>query len=300
MDKSEATKINNLNKKFVKELNEKLPDCNARYSYHYEKGGYVHGYDGEPGFDLKDTRTATLKIYDQAIRIEDSNYRNSFDVLGPKDVKRFFSQQIKECELSQRDSNNQKSIYADEYIKRKKEFQSNLEKITQAFPQPITKEEAIKDFSKDKKGKLSLDDSEFSHLTNDMDVVKVAIKSAHRNYRYASEDIQNDKKLAIEMLTEEPWSLHLISDKLKNDKEIVLLAIEKDLGAARFASEEIQKLFQHGDEVNSLKKAILHEQLQKEIKPKGLDFAKSLSAECKQAAMEQSSQVAKARPKMKI
>lgn len=293
MDKSEATKVNNLNKKFVKELNEKLPDCNARYGYHFEKGGYVHGYDGEPGFDLKDTRTATLEIYGQDIRIEDSNYRNSFDVLGPKDVKRFFSQQIKEHQLYISDFPQQ----AQENIKK---LELNLEKITQAFPQPITKEEAIKDFSKNKEGKLSLDDSEFSHLTNDMDVVKAAIKSDHRNYRYSSEDIRNDKKLAIEILKEEPWCLHSVSEKLQNDKEVVLVAIEKDLGAARFASEEIQKLFKHGDEVNSLKKAILHEQLQKEIKPKGLDFAKSLSAECKQAAMEQSSQIAKVKPKMKI
>ena len=133
-----------------------------------------------------------------------------------------------------------------------------------------------------------------------MDVVKAAIKSDHRNYRYASEEIRNNRELAIEILKEEPWSLHLISDKLKNDKEVVLVAIEKDVQAARFASDDIKQLFQHGDEVNSLKKAILHEQLQREIKPKGLDFAKSLSAECKQAAMEQSNQVAKARPKMKI
>ena len=133
MDKSEATKINNLNKKFVKELNEKLPDCNARYGYHYEKGRYIHGYDGNDGFDLKDTRTATLEIYGQDIRIEDSNYRNSFEVLKPKDVKRFFSEKIKEHQLYISNFPHQ----AQENIKK---LELNLEKITQAFPQPITKE----------------------------------------------------------------------------------------------------------------------------------------------------------------
>ncbi|MDD2820474.1 MAG: hypothetical protein PHW29_04350 [Flavobacterium sp.] len=61
MNKTEITNINKKNKALVKLLKE-ITQCEVEYNYHYEKGHWVNGYDGEPGFQVEDHRSGRLYI----------------------------------------------------------------------------------------------------------------------------------------------------------------------------------------------------------------------------------------------
>ncbi len=105
-----------------------------------------------------------------------------------------------------------------------------------------------------------------------------------------------NKEIAIKHLKDgKSFSLNIFNN-FRDDKEVALAAVSQYVGALSYASPKIQELCKDKDPIKTLGSVILHEQLQKEIKPKGLDFAKALSAECKQAAMEQS----KPKARMKI
>ena len=61
MNKTEIGNINKKNKALAKLL-EEMTQCRVEYVYHYEKGHWVNGYDGEPGFQAQDHRSGRIYI----------------------------------------------------------------------------------------------------------------------------------------------------------------------------------------------------------------------------------------------
>jgi len=61
MTKTEIANINKKNRELAK-LIEQITQCHAEYNYRYEKGHWVNGYDGEPGFQVEDHRSGRLYV----------------------------------------------------------------------------------------------------------------------------------------------------------------------------------------------------------------------------------------------
>lgn len=198
MEQNNSAKINNANRKFVNELNEKLPDAQAKYSYHYSKGRFVHGYDGEAGFANRDNKIATLEIFGEKIVRETNNFKDEFGVFSLKDIRRFLNNNINSAKDDLFDYNGSKRSTHDEVNSRIKTLEDKLLAFNQAFPQKISKSEAIEDFKKVEKldiaqlskFSINLKDEEFEHLRNDKEVVLEAYKVDSRSIRFASQEIQ--------------------------------------------------------------------------------------------------------------
>lgn len=113
-------------------------------------------------------------------------------------------------------------------------------------------------------------------------------------------NFSDDKEVMLMAISLNELFFGHCSKTLQNDKEVVLAAINMDKGVFRYASTEIQDLCKDKDPIKTLESVILHEQLQKIVPPKTMEFARNLSEECKQNTMEQSNQVAKPKARMKI
>lgn len=135
-------------------------------------------------------------------------------------------------------------------------------------------------------------------LKDDKEIVFAAVQQSGLALEHASKKLQNDKEVVFAAICQDGNAIFYASPRLKDNKEVVLAAVQEDYFALRFSSDEIQSLCQGQDPAVVLTKAIatekLHAQLQQEIKPRCLDFAKKLSNECKQTAIEQS------RPKSRL
>jgi len=88
MEKKEVNKINKANRELVALINSILGNSEAEYTYHYEKGYYVNGYDGEPGFMLNDRRSGTIYFNNCYVSLKgiNSNYQNDFRIFTLEEV----------------------------------------------------------------------------------------------------------------------------------------------------------------------------------------------------------------------
>jgi hypothetical protein len=81
MKAKEVKTINESNKKLADELSA-IFNTTCEYDYHYERGHWVNGYDGEPGFELLDLRIGTLGFPNLSLnfflRCINDNDRNEF------------------------------------------------------------------------------------------------------------------------------------------------------------------------------------------------------------------------------
>lgn len=140
-------------------------------------------------------------------------------------------------------------------------------------------------------------------FNDDKEVILRLINKEPNFIKTCSARLKDDKEVALEAVSQRGVLIRVISDRLKDDKEIVLAAVKEDDEMLKYASPKIHELCKDKEPIETLKIAILHEQIQKDLsnpKESSLDFARNLSDECKQAAMEQSQQVAKPKMKMKL
>jgi hypothetical protein len=88
MTKTETANINKKNKELVTLINSILNSNEAEYIYHYEKGHYVNGYDGEPGFMLDDRRSGAIYFNNCHVSLKgiNSNYQNDFRIFTLEEV----------------------------------------------------------------------------------------------------------------------------------------------------------------------------------------------------------------------
>ena len=134
-----------------------------------------------------------------------------------------------------------------------------------------------------------------NRLSEDKEIITEYVKQSGLNIKDIHEKYI-DKDVVMASVKEDGIGLLHCPAKYREDKEIVLEAIKSKPYALKYASAEIKELCKDKDSIKTLETAILHEQLEKVVPPKTMDFAKALSAECKQATMEQS----KPKARMKI
>ena len=89
MNSQTVKTINKSNKNLADELSA-IFNTTCRYEYHYEKGRWIHGYDGEPGFELEDARTGTLgfpqlRLY-FFLRCMNDNFKKEFRAFTLEEV----------------------------------------------------------------------------------------------------------------------------------------------------------------------------------------------------------------------
>lgn len=58
---------------------------------------------------------------------------------------------------------------------------------------------------------------------------------------YVSDELKNDKELALLAIGKKPSMFQHVSDELKNDRELALLVVEKDLNLFPYISDELKK-----------------------------------------------------------
>lgn len=135
-------------------------------------------------------------------------------------------------------------------------------------------------------------------IFSDRDLMLNSLRSSN-NVKHFDKSLKEDPEFAKKAIEINYKSYQNFPDSIKDNAEVLIHGLTKTYHRDEFfqhASDRLKELCKDKDPIKTLESFILHEQLQKEIKPKALDFAKNLSAECKQATMEQS----KPRVKMKI
>ena len=84
---------------------------------------------------------------------------------------------------------------------------------------------------------------------NDKEIVLTAIINNSNAFIFASDKLKDNKEIVLELINQCSLFfnvgninfLQYISDRLKNDKEIILKAIQKNINAIVFASNELTK-----------------------------------------------------------
>lgn len=276
MSQISTVKVNKINRAFVAELNEKFPDSKAEYRYYHEKGGYVPGYDGNEGFEKKETRSATLSFYGSNIYKKSDTWQDNFGTYDERILKRHFQNTIKDIHESKRDANGQPVQVQEWMIRHEKEATEILQKLNEVYNQPITKEEAIHDFTTHKRDRMmTLGNPMYEHLRDDKDVVRSAINNSSTEAFYISDKIKDDKEFMLEHLNTNPYTIfQACSDRLKSNKEFVLEVVKMDESALYFASDEIKRICDGKNPIEALEKSIdddkkkaLYQDIQKKLKP---------------------------------
>lgn len=80
-------------------------------------------------------------------------------------------------------------------------------------------------------------------LRNNKDFVLAAVTicnfDAQPEIAYVSDELKNDKEVAMAAVTHNANALKYVSDELKGDKDVVITAVKKDLNTLEFASDKI-------------------------------------------------------------
>jgi len=74
---------------------------------------------------------------------------------------------------------------------------------------------------------------------DDIDVVRAATTFNVTNIKYASERLQNDEELAIELVQRKGSVLRYLGNDVRGNRRIVLAAIREDGMAIQYAAEEL-------------------------------------------------------------
>ena len=121
MESMKVKIINKTNKKLADELSA-IFNTHCFYGYHYEKGRYINGYDGEPGFNLYDRRTGTIGFPDLELKylfeVETNNFKSDFSVIKKDEV-------LNKIEELSSNNPNHKGL---QYLKMKLDFLETEEK----------------------------------------------------------------------------------------------------------------------------------------------------------------------------
>lgn len=291
MEQKEVNKINKENRKLCTELAEEL-GIEVKYGYHYEKGGWISGYDGEPGFDQKDTRYLSVGITDfsRILELESNTWKDEFRQVTKGDVANAMVKRIEDYPsdkealephinkiFSNRDNlldalkKNEPSFnYAPEEAKQDREFMIDVLKVnpeaTRHIGDNLINDKELFEVAVEKYGKALCHAGE--QLQDDKDLVLKAVNQDAWATHYASERLQNDKDVAMASVRNYPGSLSWVGEEMKNDKEVVLEAYKKDNFTLQHASKEIQDLCKDKDPIKVLESCILAEKLQDQLSHK--------------------------------
>ena len=64
-------------------------------------------------------------------------------------------------------------------------------------------------------------------LRNDRELALIAINKDVNNFQYLSEQLRNDRELALIAINKDVNAFYYLSEKLRNDRELLLFAIDK-------------------------------------------------------------------------
>jgi len=77
-------------------------------------------------------------------------------------------------------------------------------------------------------------------LKLDDEIIHLSLKNSEYTIENASEDIRDNKKIALEAVKMQGFVFKSLSERLKNDKEVALIAIKQDLNIYWHFSQEIK------------------------------------------------------------
>ena len=77
-------------------------------------------------------------------------------------------------------------------------------------------------------------------LRNDKDVALAAVKLNGHSLCDASDDMRGHKEVVLEAVKQNGFALEYASAELQNDRDVVLTAVKQDGQALKYASEELQ------------------------------------------------------------
>jgi Domain of unknown function (DUF4116) len=108
-------------------------------------------------------------------------------------------------------------------------------------------------------------------FSNNKDVMLAAVKDDGFAIQFASENLRDDRELAMIAISNKARSLEHLSPRLQNDKDVVLEAVKKNPAVIQYASQSLQDIA-GDDPVAGIGKAIkaeeLHTKLNQACKPK--------------------------------
>lgn len=74
-------------------------------------------------------------------------------------------------------------------------------------------------------------------LTEDKDVMLVAVQNSWGTLRYASRELKNDKDVVLAAVKRDPYAIEFASKELQRDFDVVLAAVSREGAVIRYVSE---------------------------------------------------------------
>jgi hypothetical protein len=102
-------------------------------------------------------------------------------------------------------------------------------------------------------------------LKGDREIVTTAILRYASTMAFVSDSLKQNREFVLEVVGMNGLVLEHVADQFKNDKEVVLVAIQEDITAFMYASEELQTLCGQNDPIQALEASIRHDRLQQTI-----------------------------------
>jgi hypothetical protein len=102
-------------------------------------------------------------------------------------------------------------------------------------------------------------------LKADREIVTTAILRYASTMAFASDSLKHNREFVLEVVGINGLVLEHVADQFKNDKEVVLVAIQEDIAAFMYASEELQTLCGQNDPIQALEASMRHDRLNQTI-----------------------------------